>query len=232
MEIKMEYKVEILKAFLENKELVQSMKNCDHGNTDLGTYNDYHMCGSVWTHTMMVYQQAHTNDFIELIMALCHDIGKVIVRKVKEDGKVTFYGHADAPIQPTIDFVMYLKEKGILTDDKVFDFMRFGLSPMANHMVYYQNYSSKSLFTAGANSYIGHYYDRMEYMDGNGSICKSGKIEDAQDIKLKDYIPKLWDYSKPVIYIWTGLPGSGKDYLSEMNGYDIISFDDIRLEVY
>jgi len=227
----MNYKIEILKAFLDNKTLCDSMKNCDHGNPDTGRINPYHICGSVWCHTMLVYNQADPINPIELIMALCHDIGKVVTRKVKEDGKVSFYGHADASIQPTIDFILYLVSKEIINYDDVDYFMEFGLSAMANHMVYYQNYNKLDHFTGNDDLYK-IYFKRMENMDGNGSISKSEKIEDVKDIEVKEYIPKKWNDKLPTVTIWTGLPGSGKDYLAEQTDDVILSFDDIRVDCY
>jgi len=226
----MNYKVEILKAFLENTELVKSMKDCDHGHN--GRDNDYHLCGNCWTHTMLVYNQSDPDDLIELIMALCHDIGKVITRKVKDDGsKVTFYGHADASIQPTIDFLMHLRNKDIIHLGDVDYFIEIGLSPMANHMIYYQNYNKLNYFT-GNDTLLEVYYRRMEEMDGQGSICKGEKIEQTKGTELKKYIPKVWNDDLPVVTIWTGLPGSGKDYLADKTDDIVLSFDKTRVDVY
>lgn len=227
----MDYKTEILKAFLENTTLVQSMKECDHGDVKTGRVNPYHMEGCIWTHTMLVYNACDPTNPIELIMALCHDIGKVATRKVKEDGKISFYGHSDASIQSTIDFLMYLVQKEIITDLDVDYFLEFGLSAMANHMVYYQNYDKLNHFTGNDDLYK-LYFKRMEYMDGNGSICKSEKIEDAKGTEVKEYVPKRWNPDLPTVTIWTGLPGSGKDYLAEQTEDVILSFDEIRVDVY
>jgi len=223
----MNYKIEILKAFLENTELVKSMKDCDHGHNSKN--NPYHLCGSNWCHSMLVYNQADSTDPIELIMALCHDIGKVITRKIKEDGsKVTFYGHADASIQPTIDFLMYLRNMDIIDDDIVDEFMEFGLPAMANHMVYYQNYN-KLLYFTGNDIILWKYYKRMEEMDGQGSICDGVPIEQENRTELKEYVPKKWNDKLPTVTIWIGLPGSGKDFLADA---EILSFDEIRVDVY
>jgi predicted kinase len=228
----MSLKTDILRAFLDNRTLCDAMKNCDHGNPDIGGINDYHLCGSIFTHTMLVYNVADPFEPIELIMALCHDIGKVATRKVKEDGKVTFYGHADASIQPTIDFVTYLHEKGIITDFEVDTFIKWGLPAIANHMVYYQNLEKKYHF-AGDNPMLKHYLNRMAEMDSIGSICKDAKVKGKlASVEYKPYIPNQWDDKKPTVPIWTGLPGSGKDYLAEKTGNPILSFDDIRIKEY
>ena len=95
---------EIYKTFIQDNTLINEMKNCLHSNN--GVLNSYHLEDSVFHHTLMVFANADPDNITEMVMALCHDIGKVITRKVKDDGsKVTFYGHSDASIQPTIDFI-------------------------------------------------------------------------------------------------------------------------------
>jgi predicted kinase len=227
----MSLKIDILKAFLDNSVLCDSMKACDHGYN--GVPNPYHLEGDVWTHTMLVYNQADPLDNIQLIMALCHDIGKVTTRKVKDDNKkVTFYGHADASIQPAIDFVTYLHEKEIITEPQLNAFMTWGLPAMANHMVYYQNLEKKYHF-AGDSSMLKHYMAMMARMDSFGSICKEAKVKGAlKNTVYKPYRAKERNNDLPTVTIWTGLPGSGKDYLAEKNGNKILSFDDVRVDEY
>ena len=231
----MSLKVEILKAFMENETLVDSMKNCDHG--DNGSYNPYHLEGSVWTHTMLVYNQADDNDYISLIMALCHDIGKVLTRNIKENGKVTFYGHADKSVQPTIDFLSFLNTKGIISDKEEEDFIKYGLPVMANHMIYYQNINKHQHFVYNNNpetfTMLQFYMNKMADMDTKGSICKSDKIDEKKkNMVYESFKPLKVDEDLPNIIIWSGLPASGKDYLAKQNGYPIVSFDDIRVSIF
>lgn len=71
------------------------MTKCDHNVSALEN-NQYHLEGSVWTHTMMVYNYlANTIDendehaAVLFTAALLHDIGKMYVRKLhtRSDGK-------------------------------------------------------------------------------------------------------------------------------------------------
>jgi len=230
----MDYKVEILKAFLENNILVTSMKNCDHSNGD--KYNPYHMEGSVWTHTMLVYNQVNNNDPFLLIMALCHDIGKVLSRKVKDD-KVTFYGHADMSIQPTIDFVKFLTDKEIITYEQAVYFIKKCLPMMSNHMIYYQNIEKFNSFTHSKNEStcftFKYYLEKMADIDTNGSISKSEKVTKKKyNTEIESFDIKEEDKNLKNIIIWSGVPASGKDYIAKKNGYPIISFDDIRVKIY
>jgi hypothetical protein len=231
----MNYKVEILKAFLENNTLITSMKNCDHSNGN--KYNPYHMEGSVWTHTMLVYNQVTNNDPFLLIMALCHDIGKVLSRKINDNDKVTFYGHADMSVQPTIDFIKFLVEKEIITSFQAEYFIKICLPMMANHMIYYQNIEKFDSFTHSNDkktSYLFKYYLKMmAKIDTEGSISKSEKVDKKNyNIKLEHFNKKEKNDNLKNIIIWSGVPASGKDYLAEKNGYPIISFDDIRVEIF
>ena len=222
---------EIYKMFIQNDALVDEMKNCLHSNND--TLNPYHMESSVWCHTLMVFANADPNNIIEMIMALCHDIGKVITRKVKDDGRVTFYGHSDASIQSTIDFIDRLYVNDIITIDELHNFIDYGLPAMANHMLYYQNIHKTNMLSNG-NEIIKKYLLKMAYMDSRGSICKGEKIDSKMDIICDEFTPVEIDSSLPNVYLWCGLPGSGKDYLAENFGNDtpIVSFDDIRVKLY
>jgi len=228
----MTIKTDILKAFLENSDLYEFMKNCNHYNS-INEPNPYHLEGDVWTHTMLVYNAANPESKAELIMALCHDIGKILTRNFNEkNNRVSFYGHADASIQPTIDFICYLYDKGILSKNDLELFMMYRLPAMANHMLYYQNYNKLNLIS-GNNLFIKYYLKKMSQIDGEGSISKTDKIEKSnKNLELIEFTHKKWDDSKSTITIWTGLPGSGKDYLAKKTNKPILSFDDIRVEYY
>lgn len=227
----MSLKVDILKAFIEKRpDVVAGMRSCDHGEE--GSLNPYHLEGDVWTHTMLTYNQAN-DDFTELIMALCHDIGKIYTRRFNENGngKVSFYGHSDASVQPTIDFLCYLLNIGMLSKYSVNYFIEHCLNPIGNHIIYYQNYDKLAHFS-NDNAINRYYLNKMAKMDGEGSICKAEKIEQADEIPQKHFEPINFDPYKKTIIIYSGVPGSGKDYLAEMSGAKIISFDNIRLDVY
>ena len=78
----------LLKFTQEFPAIVADMKACEHNS-------DYHIEGSVWTHTCMVYtyvQAAHPNNKVLLLSAILHDIGKVQARTLIE-GKTRFSGH-------------------------------------------------------------------------------------------------------------------------------------------
>ena len=63
---------------------------------------DYHKEGDVWTHTMMVLDEAGKRrdtvnfPFGFMLSALCHDFGKAVSTTVSEDGTVHSYEHETA----------------------------------------------------------------------------------------------------------------------------------------
>ena len=57
--------------------LVQDMKNSDHGN-EFGL-NPFHMEGDIFTHSIMVLKEAENAQDIHKYAAILHDIGKPYV---------------------------------------------------------------------------------------------------------------------------------------------------------
>lgn len=66
---------------------------------DLPQNRRYHLEGDVWTHTMLVLDEAAArrdtvrNPIGFMLSALCHDFGKAVCTTVSEDGTVHSYGH-------------------------------------------------------------------------------------------------------------------------------------------
>ena len=66
---------------------------------DIPQSPQYHPEGDVWTHTMMVMDQAAALRSLAeyplglMFSALCHDFGKVSTTKVEEDGRLHAFGH-------------------------------------------------------------------------------------------------------------------------------------------
>ena len=68
--------------------LVSVMKATEHNSP-------YHLEGSIWTHTMMVYSYVkalYSDNKVLLLSALLHDIGKPEAHSI-EDGRTRFFGH-------------------------------------------------------------------------------------------------------------------------------------------
>ena len=76
---------DMLSRFMRgHPELVFAMEEADHNHSCL-ELNPYHMEGSVWTHTMMVFNNAIKKEYPTevCLAALFHDIGKGFTREVK-----------------------------------------------------------------------------------------------------------------------------------------------------
>lgn len=78
---------------LKYPKLCKAMQECSHHYSDT-ELNPYHLEGDVWSHTMMICNQAVNQNKNVQIAALLHDIGKPFTRKENHEKKrVSFYGH-------------------------------------------------------------------------------------------------------------------------------------------
>ncbi len=75
----------------------------------------WHAEGNVWTHTLMVVDQAkkvcdkynldEDTSLVVLFSALCHDLGKPLTTKQDENGRITSYGHEKAGVEVAMKFL-------------------------------------------------------------------------------------------------------------------------------
>ena len=191
----------LLKFTQEFPAIVADMKACEHNS-------DYHIEGSIWTHTCMVYshiQALHLDNKVLLLSAIFHDVGKVIARK-EIDGKVRFSGHEGYSTFLSRD----LLTKFDCTDQEIIDI----LNVISLHGV---NISQLSDIP---------YLSMFRKADAAGRI--TNKL-------LEDYNPRRFHkpYSNPTqtITILCGLPCSGKSiYASDFD--NVISRDSFLMENY
>jgi len=117
---------DLIARFMRNfPELVMAMKNADHNFSDLDT-NPYHTEGDVWTHTMMVVNQARINGSpIEVqLAALLHDVGKAFTRRVNlETNYVSFRGHDGVSFYYAVE-ILRKAYSDLLTQDQMFTVAR------------------------------------------------------------------------------------------------------------
>ena len=81
----------------------------------------WHPEGDVWTHTLMVVDQAAsmrdgTDDDALMFGALCHDFGKPVATTADDDGTVRSHGHSEAGVEPTERFLRRLRAPNDLVD--------------------------------------------------------------------------------------------------------------------
>jgi len=103
---------------------------------------EWHPEGDVWDHTLLVVDAARglTDDFIVMMSALCHDMGKPLTTKF-EDGRIRSLGHEDAGVEPTKKFLERLRAPIDFTK-AVTCLVKYHLSP---HHFYTNGASSKAI---------------------------------------------------------------------------------------
>lgn len=85
------FKAGLIDMFIKNfPELYVQMKESEHG-IDKFNPSQFHLEGDVWTHTMMVLGNTHSE--LGCVAALLHDIGKPATRHVKEDKNRTVFSN-------------------------------------------------------------------------------------------------------------------------------------------
>ena len=95
----------------------------------------YHPEGDVWTHTLMVVDEAakikvgdEKEDLILMLSSLCHDFGKPATTKII-DGKIRAFNHDIEGVKPTINFLNRLtSQKDII--EEVSKLVKYHLRPM------------------------------------------------------------------------------------------------------
>lgn len=227
--------LETLKLFhqFENGEIVKLMNDTSH-HDGINYISENHTEGSVWAHTMMCLnyflttnKKVYYNDdvFIAIVISiLCHDIGKVYTREVKDSGKVTFHNHPANSIFKTIDFMYFIRNAGIISN---FDYtINLVLPAVSNHINLYNDSKNKHLYFNN-NQDLYEVSLQLGMSDSMGSLSKNRKFK-LVDYKEKD---KKKEYDR-TCYVFCGLPGVGKDYLAAKKGLLILSFDDERLDIY
>ncbi len=229
--------MDVLKEFYAwNPSLVYQMKECSHHYNPPYDLNPYHLEGDCYTHSMMVLNNLE-DELVFNILGVCHDIGKIYAHHIK-DGKVKFSGHEFASIQDTIDFLYYLRDKGYFSD--ITEMAYYVLSIISGHM----NMLSGDMDIEKKKAVLNHDFDLIEKAekfsraDKKGCIVDKNAVEkETREIDLGDvdvtkgFVNSMDDCD---IILMCGVPGCGKDYLAEKLFPDarILSYDDIRVEVY
>jgi len=225
-------------------ELFLAMKNSDHNFSCLEV-NPYHTEGDVWTHTMMVVNQAAINQHpIEVQLAsLLHDIGKAFTRRVNPDTNyVSFRGHDGVSFYRSIG-VLRKAYSDILTSEQMLTVARL----CAQHSFLYTWQNKKkgtrdsdwvSTAFAGESDYLS-LLAMLATNDTTGRIYAAGKNETKgtyeQYVGLNLGNGKMIDGSRPSLILLVGPPGCGKTtYIKTMDEAKesfVVSRDEIVMEL-
>jgi len=211
----------IFKLFKENYE--KGLKFATHPN---GTY---HLEGDVWTHTMLVFNQARLNNASKNIQiaALLHDIGKPLARQELENGKIVFRGHEGISTLMAIDFLMNLVYENVISWSDAFEIFYV----INYHGIFWQKSDKqiKKYFINGHYDLYEKLYEFSEY-DAKGNISFKGFTHKEKEKYGHNKICNTELDNN--CYIMIGLPNSGKStYIKEnFKDLEVLSRDGILLE--
>jgi len=228
--------IDIFKEFHKAMpDIISKMRKTKHFHST--TMSDYHLEDDVWSHTCLCFNHfINTNkrvyyeqDFLIAIIVsiICHDIGKIYTRKIDVNRvKATFHSHGYASIQDTINFLYHLNGNGYITDLQ--NVMNLVLPAVSNHINHYNNTKNKELYFNN-NEELREVSKLLSICDCAGSISNDTN-KDVTMPKIRkniEYNPTL-----KTIYLYCGVPGSGKDYIANGTQLPIFSFDNERIYHY
>ena len=250
---------DVVKAFREKYiDLENAMRNTCHTYQRDNVYNinPFHLENDVWSHTMMVlncaaelikeysekyFEGREYNNYINkraiIIAALLHDIGKVYTYEEKEEKqKVYFINHANVSMFYAIDIIDYFIEKELITkyDKKEILFL------INKHYDLYEMDECdiiNKFWKFGFDYFLDLFI--LVLADNSGRIALDNKrLENLDNISFAEIGSTMWrliqtQYNgrKPEITFMVGIPYSGKTTLLKKYTDNIISRDDIVMEL-
>jgi putative nucleotidyltransferase with HDIG domain len=195
---------ELLRFFHANyPTLVSDMRNTDHA-WDKDNLNPYHLEGTIFEHTMLVFHEAVRRgyDFEIQLACLLHDIGKPYAMKRNEEKqKVTFYNHESESVFRSLQ---------IMEDLKLPQATRERLVKVIGLHTEVFKQPLQSLYELINDEHT--YYSLMRL----ATCDHSGRFADIQDkIDYELFLPKEIEQKSDVqktkkVTLMVGLPYSGK----------------------
>ena len=250
---------DVVKAFREKYiDLENAMRNTYHTYKRDNVYNinPFHLENDVWSHTMMVlncaaelikeysekyFEGREYNNYINkraiIIAALLHDIGKVYTYEEKEEKqKVYFINHANVSMFYAIDIIDYFIEKELITnyDKKEILFL------INKHYDLYEMDECdiiNKFWKFGFDYFLDLFI--LVLADNYGRIASDNKrMENLDNISFAEIGSTMWrliqnEYNgrRPEITFMIGIPYSGKTTLLKKYTDNIVSRDDIVMEL-
>jgi predicted kinase len=220
---------EIFNDFILDNSIVDSMTNANHGvtNKDLGISenphhivkgNPYHLEGSTYSHTLMVYNQIKDHTDMMDFLTLHHDLGKPLMRTYKADkGKVHMIGHDVASAYLSIS-----RAKKYFSDDQVID--------ICKHIVWHQSlYQNGPELLEDLFDTFPAYLEELSRCDDMGRVTSvpRGEKPVIPSVSTKDTV----DPNKSTLYIPVAIPGAGKSTIMKEYCDVLIAPDEVLMEL-
>ena len=227
---------------------VKKMKSTYHAYDE--TFENqkiYHMEDDLWTHTLLVLQQAVINeesDYIDLLTAFCHDFGKMTCGEYRDEKKtVVFPLHAPRGVQLTVDFLVeFQKEYDWLNDSDI----ELIVQLVSKHIEFVNTKFSDMYLFCNKSKIVMIHSSRLAINDNFGRVVRDipERIQSVVDIHDefnkkaieefdKQYqTPYYLDGGKPIVTFVCGCSNIGKDTFSSKSGRRIHSLDKERVSIY
>ena len=226
-----EFMYDMIKNFIiKNQDLASSMMRTDQ-NLDFtnNAFSDWHLEGSVWTHTMMVLSHLkEISSSKELFIAgLLHDIGKTETYNFdREKQKVTFYGHPGVSTFMAVEILNQMSNLNSAQKEYILRVINY-------HDIFIKNYT-EDYISKIASHYILHHLEKLHEADTKGSFSNKqdkGLKYDFKAIRKTVYNnldKKLTIDINKTATILIGLPYSGKSsFVNNQECKNVISRDNI-----
>ena len=212
--------IEIFKQF-RNK-YYDCLTNCNHPYSD---ENMYHLEGSVWAHTLLVFNSARLADASKTmqITALLHDVGKPLAEHKKND-RTYFTNHEHLSVVLSINFLLKLFELNKINIQELIDILYL----IDYHGILWQK-SEKQIKTYFDNKLVKMVKEFSVY-DNKGNLFSDYSRKNEVDVEyVEDYFID-YDDNRPECIILVGVPNSGKSSYIFDKKYKKLSRDDILVE--
>jgi len=252
-----EYAYTLIQRLMDNHYTTYKlMAGSDHNSVSDNFLSEWHIEGSVWTHTMMVMSHMKQicvkspNWKLLLIAGLLHDIGKPSCRFFnKEKNRVTFYGHPGVSTLFAVDLLDDI-EPNLSHDEKIYVLRLINYHQVLFGISNNPSEKAKAKLISKFNSAMGcrlltdvnihrkaDYYGNLARMDdGVGYDIVSELLATYVNTKVDevDEVDEVVsDPIKPTAYIMIGLPGAGKSTFIANNfpNYPVVSSDNCLMRL-
>lgn len=215
---------ELVKEFqLRYPKLVKEMKEASHHYSEK-ELNPYHLESDIFTHTMMVCQEARNASLSYFLNVVCllHDIGKPACREEnRAKQRVNFIGHEGYSAYMAIDI---MRDFGLTNEEIIHNFQIIALHT--------------EIFKLSEEKFGLRLLNNIKLFDDLLKVSKcdrNGRFHSGEEKEFKPGFMGFFDVEEREneVIVLIGLPGSGKSTIRiEYPDYEVLSWDDTMEEMY